>query len=276
MAKLFVLVTGATGQQGGAVAHCLLERGHRVRALTRDASTPEARHLEREGAELVEGDLGDRASLDRVFQGVHAVFGMTLPYAIKEEVKEGRHVVDAARHAEVQHIVYSSAAGADRETRVPFFDSKNAVETHLENSGVPYTIVAPTWFMDNLLQQREAIEKGRLSLGLPADRTMPCVAVGDIGRFVVRCFEERLIGQRIEIAGDELTPAQMARHLSSAVGREVRYEQAMPDDPGMRRMWEWMNADGAHVDLERLRREHAQVGWTRFEEWARENLGAMV
>lgn len=273
MAKLFVLVAGATGQQGGAVAHCLLERGHRVRAMTRDPSSEAARHLEREGAELVRADLADRASLDHAMKGVHAVFAMTVPSEIKEEVKEGRHLVDAARHAEVQHVVHSSVAGADRETRIPFFDSKNSIEAHLRSNGVPWTIVAPAWFMENLLAQREEIEGGTLSLALPPDRELQCTAVGDIGRFVVRCLEERLIGQRFEIASDQVTPRQMAAELTRAVGRQVRFAEASLDEleGGMRRMFEWLREEGARADVDRLRQEHRQVGWTRFADWVMES-----
>ena len=124
-----VLVTGATGKQGGAVARQLIGKGHHVRALTRDPSKPAAQALAGLGAELAVGNLDDRASLERAIDGVDAVFAVATPFeeGTQAETQQGINVADAAIAAGVQ-LVYSSVANADRQTGIPHFDSKFAVE----------------------------------------------------------------------------------------------------------------------------------------------------
>src|SRR4051812_4292432 len=121
-----ILVSGATGQQGGAVARSLLKRGFPVRALIRDLEKSEARALAEGGAELVRGDLEDRSSLERALEGVYSVFSVQNFYegGYEGEVRQGETLADAAKAAGVQHVVYSSVGSAHRETGIPHFDSK--------------------------------------------------------------------------------------------------------------------------------------------------------
>src|SRR5919202_5162611 len=147
-----ILVTGATGQQGGALARLLLERGRRVRALTRRLDSAAAIDLQRRGAELVVGDFEVRASLERAMRGADAVFLMATPFGavIEAEVRQGQTAADVARDAGVRHLVYSSVSDADRQTGIPHFDSKYAIEQHIRGLGVPFTVIAPAYFMENL------------------------------------------------------------------------------------------------------------------------------
>src|SRR3954463_16812025 len=126
-----VLVTGATGKQGGAVTRELLRKGHRVRALTRKATGAAAQELARLGAEVVTGDLEDRSSVDAAMRGVDAGFAAGTPFegGPESETRQGIHVADAAKAAGV-YLVYSSVANADRKTGIPHFDSKAEVEKH--------------------------------------------------------------------------------------------------------------------------------------------------
>ena len=176
-----VLVTGATGQQGGALARHLLRQGYRVRALTRRTDSAPAKALEAMGAELVPGDFEDMASLEQAARRADIVFAMATPFeaGIYAEVRHGLHLVDAARLAGVKHFIYSSVAGADQRTGIPHFDSKHEVERYLRRSGLPYTIVAPTFFMENFLgpMVRQGLQDGQLNLGLPPMRGLQMVAV---------------------------------------------------------------------------------------------------
>ena len=140
-----VLVTGATGQQGGAVVQALLARGHRVRGLTRKAHSPSAKALEAQGVEIAVGDFTDSDSLVRAATGVDTIFAMTTPFeqGVEAETAQGLVITDAAKRAGVGHLVYSSVASADRETGIPHFDSKYAVEKAIRSSGVPHSIIAP-------------------------------------------------------------------------------------------------------------------------------------
>ena len=165
-----VLVTGATGKQGGAVVEALLSRGHQVRALTRNSASPAANRLREHGVEIAVGDFTDHDSLVRAARGTDAVYAMTTPYeqGAEKETAQGITITDAVKAAGVAHFIYSSVASANRATGISHFDGKYAVERHLQASGLPYTIVAPVFFMENLLQpwQLSNPASGRNSLNV--------------------------------------------------------------------------------------------------------------
>jgi uncharacterized protein YbjT (DUF2867 family) len=167
-----VLVTGATGKQGGACVEALLIRGHQVRALTRNSASPAANRLRERGVEITVGDFSDRDSLMRAARGADAVYAMSTPYeqGAEKETVQGITITDAARAARVGHFVYSSVASANRGTGIGHFDGKYTVEKHLQASGVPYTIVTPVFFMENLLQPwtLPSLRQGKLTMALPA------------------------------------------------------------------------------------------------------------
>ncbi len=278
---LTVLVTGATGKQGGALAHLLLKRGHRVLAFVRSPESPAAKELEQRGAELVPGDFDDPDSLERAMQGVDAVFAMATPFqpgGLEGEVRHGRHLIDAAKLAHVRHFLYSSVAGADQNTGIPHFETKHVVEEHLRKSGLPYTILAPVFFMENFIGPSFAqrLQEGVLSLALPPHRGLQLVPVADLAAFCARVLEwpEELFGRRIEVASDEVTGEQAAALISYVSGHKLHYEEApletvraFHQDMGL--MFEWLQREGYHAHISLLRRDYPEVGWHTFEDWAR-------
>jgi uncharacterized protein YbjT (DUF2867 family) len=277
---LSVLVTGATGQQGGAVARQLIRQGHRVLALTRRTDSPSAKELQSLGAELVQGDFEDVASLEAAARRADAVFAMATPFeaGIYAEVRHGLHLVDAARLAGVKHFLYSSVAGADQRTGIPHFDSKHEVERYLRRSGLPYTIIAPTFFMENFTGPlfRQGLQDGMLALGIPPSRGLQMVAVEDLARFVARVFSspEDFLDERIDIASDEVTGQQATDLLSYVSHRRLHYQQLPLEfvrerSEDLARMYEWFDRVGYHADILTLRHEFADTGWHTFEEWAR-------
>src|SRR6478735_3618753 len=140
--KRRVLVTGATGQQGGAVARALLSRGHRVKALTRKPDGDAARRLASAGADVVAGDLGNATSVLKAAADVDTMFLMGNSYeaGTEEETRQGIIAADAAKAAGVGHLIYSSVADANKKTGIPHFESKYLVEKHVGGLGIPYTI----------------------------------------------------------------------------------------------------------------------------------------
>ncbi len=274
-----VLVTGATGQVGGALAAALLEKGHEIRALTRRPESEPARALEARGAELVQGDFEDQASLERAAEGVDTVFAMSTPFeaGVDAEIREGKAIVDAAASARVDHLVYSSVGSADQDTGIPHFDSKREVERHIVRLDLRYTVLRPVYFMDNVFAPfvLPGLQQGKLALALPASKGLQQVAVADIGAFAALVVEdpERFAGKEIEIAGDEVTGEQAAAIIARASGRSIEYEQVPIDavrsqSEDMATMLEWFDRVGYSVDIEALRRDYPEAGWKRYAEWA--------
>ncbi|GAA4623772.1 NmrA/HSCARG family protein [Actinoallomurus vinaceus] len=271
-----ILVLAATGGQGGAVTDALLRRGASVRALVRDPEGKAARRLAVRGVEVIAGSLNDRRSLAAGMTGVSGVFAFTTPFeaGVEAEVAQGRAILAAAGEARVPHLVFSSVAGADQRSGVPHFESKARVEAELRAGEVPYTILGPTYFFDNALGGADRILSGVLDLPLPSDRPLQQLARPDLGAFAAQVLLDPApyVGQRIELASDAPTPAQMAAALGSALGREVRYERVPLDaisNPDMHAMWAFLNGPGYRVDITTLHAAHPEIAWTSFAGWAR-------
>src|SRR5688572_8729802 len=143
-----VLVIGATGNQGGAVVRHLLANGLPVRAMVRDPGR--AVDLGVLGAELCTGDLDDPESVLTAMQGCKVVFAATTPYAggADIEIRQGKTIADAASVSGV-HLVYSGVGTSGRPTGLPQLDSKRTIEAHIRELGLPYTVLGPTFFMEN-------------------------------------------------------------------------------------------------------------------------------
>ena len=272
-----IVVTGATGQQGGAVACHLLKNGWRVRALARDPGKPAAQALTEAGTELFAADNDDRASLDAAFQGAYGVFSVQnfwLPNVGAEgEIRQGKAVADAAKAAGVKHLVYSSVGAAHRGMGQAHFASKHEIEKYLASLGVPHTILRPVFFMENLNWQRPHITNGTYpGMGLRPEKGIQMVAVDDIGAFAALAFGEptKYLGQTIELAGDELTETQIAETFTKVIGRPVRLaapqsrEGAAPS-PEMLAMFQFFNGEGYDADIAALRRLYPPL--KTLEQW---------
>ena len=278
--KRSVLVSGATGQQGGAVARALLSRGHSVKALTRKPDSDAARQLTSAGADLVVGDLGDAAAIRSAAGDVDAMFLMGDSYAagVEEEIRQGRIAADAAKAAGVGHLIYSSVADANKKTGVPHFDSKYLVEKHIAGLGIPYTISAPVAFMENIVAPWSvgALRQGTYAFGTPPKRVLQLVSLADIGAFVAALVErrEQVFGQRFDLAGDELSGEEQAKILSQAIGRPINYQEipiasARQQSEDVALMFEWFDRVGYDVDIAALHRDFQDVRWHSFADWAR-------
>jgi uncharacterized protein YbjT (DUF2867 family) len=273
-----ILVCGATGKQGGAVARSLLGRGFRVRALTRDPQKPEAQALAEQGAEVVQGDMEDRSAVDQVLvEGVYGVFSVQNFWetGYDGEVQQGKTVADAARAAGVDHFVYSSVGSAHRKTGIPHFESKWEIEEHVRQIGLPFTIFRPTSFMQNWEWTREMILGGTLAQPLDPDKPLQQVAVEDIGAFAAIAFgnPDSWIGREVDLAGDEQSMSEIAETYGRVIGREVSYYQ-VPWDQFEEQMGEeatlnlrWINDVGYEADIAALRQEYPEL--TSFERYLR-------
>ncbi|BCH29076.1 hypothetical protein MesoLjLc_10060 [Mesorhizobium sp. L-8-10] len=276
-----VLVTGATGQQGGAVARALLSRGHLVKALTRKPDSDVARRLASAGADIATGDLGDETSVRKAASSVDTMFLMGNSYeaGTEEETRQGIIAADAAKAAGVGHLIYSSVADADKKTGIPHFESKYLVEEHVVGLGIPYTISAPAAFMENVVAPWSigGLRQGAHAFAMPPRRALQLVALADIGTFVASLVErrEQVFGKRFDIAGDELSGEEQAQILSRAIGRQINYQEipiaaARQQSEDAALMFEWFDRVGYDVDIAALQRDFPEVRWHSLADWARE------
>jgi len=282
-----VLVIGATGQQGGAAAHALLQRGRTVHALVRDASAPGARLLRQAGARLVPGDLDDPASLRAAISAVPSVFlvltMMTGPHVtlqgVATEERRGKMVADIARETGTGHLVYSSISGADRHTKIPHVESKGRIEEHIQALDLPATILRPVSFMENFASYNHPVLAGGelvVSLALYPETPLQMIAARDIGIFAAIAFEQpgRFVGRHIEIAGDELTGPDIAETFGRACGLPARFqqmpiEQLRAFDEEVAKMFAWLNERAIdRPDIAALRADHP--GLMTLQTWARQ------
>ena len=278
MKTLTVVVTGATGSQGGAVVQNLLTRGHQVRAITRNPDSARAQRMRAAGVDVRRGDFDDSPALTAAMSGADAVFAMSTPFGTSAhtEVQQGIALIDAAHAAGVGHIVYTSATNADRNTGIPHFDSKYRVEQHLAAAGVPWTVIGPAAFMDNQITDwtLDSLRSNEFAMPMPADRPLALIPAEDIAAFAVLTMLRRdeFAGRRIDIASDELMPAEIASVLGTVTGRPVGYrevpiEYARGHSDDLAAMFEYFSTVGMRVDIAALRREYPEVGWTRYADW---------
>ena len=287
--KRKILVTGATGQQGGALARLLLQKEHEVYALIRStkSESPKAQNLRNQGAKLVEADLDKPDSLEQATNGIDSVFlmGTWVEVGTEGEIRRGKMMVDIAKEKKIEHIVYSSVVNADKNTGIPHFESKYKVEQHIKNSGIPYTIIGPTFFMDNLLSYSLAgLQQGQVALPLSPSRILQQSAVENIAEFSALALERRnsFIGKRIDIASDEITGEQAAKVLSNELGHKIRYEQVPMEQirqasEDLAVMFEWFERIGTGVDVAALHKQYPEVNWLTFKDWVKsQNWGDLA
>jgi uncharacterized protein YbjT (DUF2867 family) len=260
-----ILVTGATGQQGGAVTRHLLKDGWKVRALVRDLNNEAAKAVARQGAELVKGDLNERASIQSALEGAYGVFSFQnywRPDIRKEgELRQGKNVADAARATGVKHLVYSSVGAAHRGMGQEHFATKWEIEQYTQQLGLPHTILRPAAFMENFNWSRNQILTGTFTgWGLRPGKALQMIAVDDIGAFVAMAFAQpqEFLGKTIELAGDELTESQIAETFAKVIGRPVKVvapqmAEGQQPTPEQIAFFQFFNGRGYDADIPALR-----------------------
>jgi uncharacterized protein YbjT (DUF2867 family) len=274
-----VLVTGATGQQGGAVSRQLLSRGHKVRALTRKPEGEAAKALAGMGAEVVPGELDDAASLEKALRGAWGVFSVqnTWEAGVEGEERQGKRLAELARKAGVNHFVYTSVGSAHRRTGIPHFENKARIEETVRGLGFPsYTILRPVFFMENWMSpgSKPSLMEGKLAIGIRPDTPLQMIAVDDIGTYGLRAFEQHaeLNRREIDIAGDEHTMPEAARILGKAMGRSVEFVQVPIEEvrkfsADFAIMLEWFDRVGYDVHIRSRSREFG-IPPTSLADWA--------
>lgn len=296
-----ILVTGATGTQGGATARELLAAGHRVRFLTRRPEGTAAQALAKLGAEPVQGDMGDPASLAPALQGAYGVFSVQRPDSdgSDSERRHGFALVDAARKAGVRHFVHTSVCEAGKHTAFPRWESgywwqkywtdKWEIEEAVRHAGFErWTVLKPAFLMDNYAEPKATamfphLRQGRIVTAFLPGTRLQLVAGDDVGTFARAAVAapDRFHARDVDLAAEALTMREVAETLARVLGKPVTAEHVSPAEarkaglfPGWVRSQEWTNEVGYRADIAAL----AQYGLplTTFEAWARRHAAEIV
>jgi uncharacterized protein YbjT (DUF2867 family) len=250
-----IAVVGATGSQGGGLVRAILadpSSGFRARAITRKASGDKAAELRKLGAEVVEADLDNEASLAKAFEGAYGAYCVTNYWehlTPAKEVSQARNMAQAAKAAKLEHVIWSTLEDTRKlvplsdprmptlsdKYKVPHFDAKGDADAVFAEAGVPVTYLLTTFYWDNFIYFGQGPKKGadgKFVLTLPMGNSrLSGIASEDIGKCALGIFKQgrQWIGKRVGIAGDHVTGAQMAAAMSSALGKEVAYNMVSPE-----------------------------------------------
>jgi uncharacterized protein YbjT (DUF2867 family) len=261
----------------------MLPKGWRLRALTRNPKSYAARQLAEKGVELAEGDMDDPASLERAARGVYGIYSVQDFWTVgaRREVQQGKNLADVAKKAGVEHFVYSSVGGAERNTGITHWETKWVVEKHVRSLNLPVTVLRPASFMEtyHITEVEIGLLKGKLADPIRGDKPYQTIATDDIGAFAALAFErpKDFIGLDLEIAGSELTNIDAAKVFSRVLNRPVKF-QKLPL-PIVRlvlgkefyEMFHWFNSKGYQANIPELRRRYPEVRLHSLEDWLRED-----
>jgi len=283
MPDRIVLVTGATGRQGGAVVRSLVNRGFKLRGMTRHPEGEAAKTLRSLGIEVVHGDLDDEASLAKALTGAWGVFAVqnTWEAGVEREETQGKRLAKVARDRGVQHYVYTSVASAHRKTGIPHFENKWRIEQDVRKLKFPsHAILRPTFFMENL-STPWFLHGDQLVTAMKPTTSLQMVAVDDIGRVGARFFTEaeKMNGREIDLAGDAATMPRAAEVLSRSLGKTIRFAEiplaeVRKSSEDMALMLEWFDKVGYDADIPALEREFGKL--TKLDAWASKAVGVQA
>lgn len=288
-----MLVIGATGLQGGAVVRHLLATGrYEVRCLTRNPRSLASQALADTEVELFQGDLNDIQSIEAALRGCDAVFGVTNYWEHYErEFDQGRNLVDAIRHSNVQHTVLSTLPDAKGmsggQMEVPAFDTKARIEHYAHEREIGATFLHLSFYYENFLTccLPRRRQDGSFVISLPHGHApLAAVSVQDFGGVVAAVFAESFWyrNQQLSVVGDERTCAEYAQTMSTVLGMTIEYKDVEPERFAERRhgrelasIYQFNSIYMPHRtgNAEKCRELYPEI--RNFERWLRANSAAM-
>lgn len=273
-----IVVCGATGRQGGAVARSLLQRGWTVRALTRHPDRPAATALTAAGADVVAADMDDLESLQAAFEGAYGVYSVQngIASGFDTEITQGRNVADAAFERGVEHVVYGAAGSGERGTGIAAWESKLDVEDHMSALGLPFTSLRPEAFMELMTDKGyyPAVGTWRIWPRLTGvDVAIPWLAVDDIGVVAAEVFAhpDRHVGHSITLVADVQTLDECREMYIEVMGKPPPtfplpvwlFDRFTRGDVTV--MWRWLRTGTVELDTAPTRAIHP--GALTVREW---------
>lgn len=267
MSEKTILVTGATGRQGGAVIRHLVQRGFKVRAITRDPQKPASQSLKSRGVEIFKADMEDAASLHPAMQGVYGVFSLQNYWetgvGYHGEIRQAQNLAQVARDKNVSHFVQSSIAGCDQAKGVEHFESKWEIEQIVDSLLLPRTFLRTVFYMENLL---EKMAIPGLAGALKPDLHLHIISVEDIGWFAADSFANPAVylGQTVDIAGDSLTVTQIKQVYKKVTNMspsnlKIPFFIVKLLNSEAARQFRWNNEVGWSFDIQKLQAVHPEL-----------------
>jgi uncharacterized protein YbjT (DUF2867 family) len=283
-----IVVTGATGLQGGAVTRHLLKDGWHVRALTRNAASKPAQALAMSGAEVAQGDMGEAASLRPIFAGAYGVYSVQNPFigGPEGEVRQGKIVAEVAKDSGVQHLVYGSAGIGKKGTNIPSWETKLRIEDHLKSLSLPLTILRPMAFMELMIDQKffPAMSTWHvMPRVMGASRPVGWLCTDDLGAIVAHAFAapQRFVGKDLALASDVQSLAQCRSLYREVMGRFPPrfpipiwlFQRFGFVGRDLTAMWRWLQTGDIELDTAPTRAIHSEAltvhAWLRRQKAAR-------
>jgi uncharacterized protein YbjT (DUF2867 family) len=273
-----IFVTGATGNQGGAVARNLIRNNFKVKCLTRHPNSVNAHQLEKLDALVVHGDLDKPSTFSDHLKDVDGIFSVqTFVHGIEKEIKKGTGLADLAKANNIKHFLYSSVAGADLHTGIPHWESKFKIENHLKSTGIPYTIIRPASLFENFLrpQIKSRLLKGKLVSPVDKNVLQQFVGADDIGKMSAEIFSNpnKHIGKTITLAAEEMNLLQAAATFSEVMGKEIKYERLpmfiarLLMGKNLYKMFTWVNENNAVFIKDFMTYKNNNPNLTSLREW---------
>jgi uncharacterized protein YbjT (DUF2867 family) len=250
-----VLITGITGNQGGGVASTLIEEGYQIRGLTRNPSSERAQYWKNLGAEMVQGDFTDRASIVAALKDADYVF-INIQEQVPNYIEETKYLLDTANSLGIKHILYSSNRRSEPE--LPQSASKTEIEIYLRESGYSYTTLRIPQMMSNFIRDRDmynVLRNGVVGRG-DESATFAYFAPDDLGILASAALADTKTwnGREINLAADELTDKELASLISELSGLEIKYTS-----PPQQQNGHWAANQNMPYDTDQLRTEFANI-----------------
>jgi uncharacterized protein YbjT (DUF2867 family) len=291
MDRKIILVTGATGNQGGSVAKALLDNWKfAVRVLTRYPQSPKARMLEQMGAEIVAGDFNDPYSLRNAMHGVYGVFGVTSFWEhFESEYDLGKNLIDAVKDSAIEHFVFSSQPSyyklSGGTISVPNKDIKAELQEYAKSLQIPATFVQPAAYYENFLNLFPVHEDrdSNLYFSFPqGDTKLAMMSPTDLGVVVATIFDHpsEYTGRTVGVVGDDKTPGEYAYIFSKVFGRKVYYKNisveryatsGLPEATELADMFEVQRLYIRERQLSLIESYGLNPGMKSFEQWLKKN-----
>jgi uncharacterized protein YbjT (DUF2867 family) len=256
--KGVALVIGEAGGLAGSVAGRLCDYGLAVRILPDEPTSHATQALEARGVELLPGSLDDPTSLKRAFSGVEALFLVLDQTDVgpSGRRRRGSAIGDAAKQAGVRHVVYSAGAGPDHHLTA--CDQSKLIEDHLRSIGLPLTVLRPVTIMEEIPWFWLSLLGSEAVLATPYGPTtkVAMICLDDVAALAARAMAEPapFEGQTIEIAGDEVSMAEVADLLRQELGRHVQATEVQVEGVFM-----LAEADQPGIDIPRIRSLYPQL-----------------